>query len=270
MYLFFNGGIIKEEDLRLTSDNRALNYGDGLFETMKFSAGKISYLNDHLERMYAGAKAFHLRIPRGLSDTSIQKNITELSLKNKLDEGRVKILLWRKSGGLFSPESEEADCMILLKEWHGSPAEKQKVIFSSERKSYSALSAYKLLSSATYIMAGIEKQKKGADDVIILNHSNEVVECLSSTIFWEKDSQLFTPALKTGCIEGVMRKQIIEKLKNDKIPVREGHYSTEELLRADFVFTSNIGGLSRIRSIENTEFKKESSIFKELKQIVNE
>jgi len=267
MYLFFNGEIIKDTDLKLSPDNRALNYGDGLFETMKYSDGKTGNLNDHLNRMNEGAKAFHLKIPEGLSQNLIQKNIILLSSQNKLNEARVKILLWRKPGGLFSPESEEADYMILLKEWHSSPAEKQKLIFSSERKSNSALSRFKLLSSALYVMAGIEMRKRKCDDVIILNHDNEIVECISSNIFWIKDLQVFTPSLNTGCIEGVMRKKIIGKLKNNGIPVKEGHYSKEDLLNSDFAFTSNIGGLSSIISIENTGFKKESVIFNELKQI---
>jgi len=236
---------------------------------MKFSDREIWYCNDHLDRMHAGAKAFHLKIPEGFTHDFIQRHIILLSAQNKLKEGRVKILLWRKPGGLFSPESEEADCMILLKEWHSSPAEKQKVTFSAERKSYSALSRYKLLSSALYIMAGIGKKEKKSDDVIILNHNNEVVECLSSNIFWEKDSQLFTPSLETGCIEGVMRKQIIDKLKENKISVKEGHYSIENLLDAEFVFTSNVGGLSSIITIENSVFKKESQVFNRLKQIFN-
>jgi 4-amino-4-deoxychorismate lyase len=267
MYLFFNGEIIKDEELRISSDNRALNYGDGLFETMKFSDGKIFSCNDHLERMYAGAKAFHLKIPEDFRETFIQKSVTLLATQNKLNEARVKILLWRKPGGLFSPESDDADYMILLKEWHGSPAEKQKVIFSAERKNYSALSRYKLLNSALYVMAGIEKREKKSDDVIILNHNNEIVECLSSNIFWEKDSQVFTPSLETGCIEGVMRKRIIKKLKENKISVEEGHYLKDDLLNAEFAFTSNIGGLSSIISIENSTFRKESAIFNTLKEI---
>ena len=267
MYLFFNGEIIKEEELKLSSDNRALNYGDGLFETMKFSKGEISYCSDHLDRMYAGAKAFHLKVPESFTKKFIEKNITLLAPKNNLTEGRIKILLWRKPGGLFSPESEESDYMILLKKWLDSPAEKQKVIFSGEKKSYSSLSRYKLLSSALYIMAAIEKREKGSDDIIILNHNEEIVECLSSNIFWEKDAHIYTPSLGTGCIEGIMRKQIIERLKEKGISVKEGCYSKEDLLKAEFAFTSNIGGLSRIIAIENSDFKKESEIFNSLREI---
>jgi 4-amino-4-deoxychorismate lyase len=264
MNLFFNGQIIKEQDLNFSADNRALNYGDGLFETMKFTQGKILYLQHHFERLQSGTKAFHLKLPPDFNIEFLEKNIVSLASANNLKEGRIKVLLWRKSGGLFSPESEETDYMILIKKWQSGPALKSNVIFCSERKNYSSLSRFKLLSSALYIMAGIEKKKKDADDVILLNHKDEVVECLNSNIFWKKDSVFYTPAITSGCIEGVMRKQIIAQLKALGISTEEGHYSKEELMSADFAFTSNIAGLSPISSIENIRLNPESDIFNKL------
>jgi 4-amino-4-deoxychorismate lyase len=264
MNLFFNGQIIKEQDLNLSAENRALNYGDGLFETMKFTEGKILYLQHHFERLQSGTKAFHMKLPSGLTIESLQKNIVILASANNLKEARVKILVWRKSGGLFTPESEETDYLILMKEWQSGPSLKSKVIFCSERKNYSTLSRFKLLSSALYIMAGIEKKEKNVDDAILLNHKDEIVECLNSNIFWEKDSVFYTPAITTGCIEGVMRKQIIAQLKTQGVSVEEGHYPKEKLLSADFVFTSNIAGLSPIAFIENIRLQTESDIFNKL------
>jgi branched-subunit amino acid aminotransferase/4-amino-4-deoxychorismate lyase len=115
-------------------------------------------------------------------------------------------------------------------------------------------------------MAGIEKNQLKADDVVILNSDKEVVECLNSNIFWEKDAELFTPALETGCIDGVMRKQIIAELKIQGVSIAEGHFPKEELLNADFVFTSNIGGLSAVMNIENSGLNKGSEIFDRLMQ----
>ncbi|MFL5729916.1 MAG: aminotransferase class IV [Cytophagaceae bacterium] len=267
MFLFFEGEIIKEDQFRLSYENRALNYGDGLFETMKYNGEKLCYLSAHLERLAAGAKAFHLKVPDILTESFLQKTVRDLSSANGLKQARVKILLWRKTGGLFSPDSQLAEFMITVKEWQGSPAEKQHVIVSSERKNYSALSGFKTLSSALYIMAGIEKSAKKADDVILLNHSGEIVECLSSNIFWGKDSQIFTPALQTGCIGGVMRKQIIERLKKETIIVWEGNYPLAEILKADFAFTSNVGGLSSICRIEESAFTKQSETFRMLQEI---
>jgi 4-amino-4-deoxychorismate lyase len=266
MNLFLNGQIIKEEQLTLSSENRALNYGDGLFETMKFAEGKICYLNDHLNRLQAGAEAFHMRVPKAFTEDYIQNTVSLLAEKNKLSDARVKILLWRKAGGLFSPDSQDSEYLILVKKWQESPHQKYKVAFSTERKNYSGLSRYKLLSSALYIMAGIEKSRIKADDVIILNHNKEIVECLNSNVFWEKSSEIFTPAIETGCIDGIMRKQIITQLKNLGVSIREGHFSKEELLKADSAFTSNIGGLSAINNIENSVFSKDSEIFDKLRQ----
>jgi branched-subunit amino acid aminotransferase/4-amino-4-deoxychorismate lyase len=142
MNLFFNGQIIKEEQLTLSPENRALNYGDGLFETMKFKEGKVSYLNDHRNRLQAGAAAFHMHLPKALTRGYIQNTITLLAAKNELHEARVKILLWRKAGGLFSPESQESEYLILVKKWQESPLQKYKLAFSTEKKNYSALSRY--------------------------------------------------------------------------------------------------------------------------------
>ena len=118
-------------------------------------------------------------------------------------------------------------------------------------------------------MAGVFKKEQDADDVILLDTAGNVSECLNSNIFWIKGDFIFTPSLFTACIDGVMRKQIIQKLGVRSLAVIEGEFPPKDLMEADFAFTSNIAGLIPILSIEGKELNKSNTLFKYLAEELN-
>ena len=65
------------------------------------------------------------------------------------------------------------------------------------------------MSALPYVMAGIEKQNRGLDDLIILSTKDHVSECIASNIFWLRKGTIYTPSLRSGCIEGIRRAQLI-------------------------------------------------------------
>jgi branched-chain amino acid aminotransferase/4-amino-4-deoxychorismate lyase len=227
-----------------------------VFETMIFSNSKVQYLSDHFNRLSCGSLALHMQIPRQLTVSYLEENITRLVAQNKLSTHvRVKLQVWRKPGGTFTPTQVGADFCISVQANVPVASIKDKVLFYEDIPLvYSTISEFKTCSALPYVMAGIARQQTDADDMILLNTDGYISECIASNLFWLKDNQLFTPSLQSACVGGVMRKQVLSKAHSLHIPVREGLFKKADLLGADAVFCCNVAGIQAIRQIEDTVF----------------
>ncbi len=239
--------------------NRAFQYGDGLFETMIYRNGKVYFLSDHLLRLTEGMLAFSIQPPADLTLAYLEKEIPALVHQNGLQkDARVKLQICRKAGGLYTPTSQEADFYLSVYPLHGfstSPGVKEKVLFFRDvRLCASTISRYKTCSALPYVMAGLAKKEAGADDMVLLDAFGHIAECTVSNLFWIKESKLYTPSLDSGCIAGIMRKQILLKAARLGIVVVEGLFTVQDLLAAEAVFCSNVAGIQLIRQIEEISF----------------
>lgn len=266
MYLFFNNKLLADKEFNISASNRSFNYGDGVFETMAFKNGEVNYLNDHFERLTAGAAALSISLPSYFDSVYLDKSIKLLLEGLSLSEARIKLHVWRKPGGLFAPLDNSADFLITAGELKQTKNIKKKVgFFDSVPKVFSAVSSYKTCNALPYILAAAEAQNQGLDDVILLDVCDNISECTTSNIFWEKDTVIYTPSLQSACINGVMRKQLLSFFKQKGITCEEGLYGREWVERAELVFTSNIGGISCIEHIENRTYSTTSSLFELIK-----
>lgn len=256
MKCIYNFRFTEETMVSLSLHNRAFQYGDGLFETMRFQEGRILFLEDHLERLSAGLEVLQMKLPSDFSSYYLETAITQLVEANDLNtRARIRLQVWRKTGGLYTPSQRESEFYISAQPIIETPAEKKKVLFYKDiRLQYSPLSSLKTCNALPYIMAGIAKTNAGVDDMILLDNQGHISECIASNIFWIKNGLVYTPSLLSGCIAGVMRKQIFRHARKSAIPILEGLFTESEILEADAVFCSNIAGTQQIHQIENTIF----------------
>jgi branched-chain amino acid aminotransferase/4-amino-4-deoxychorismate lyase len=263
----FNGTKATEEELKLNPDNRGFLYGDGIFETLKVSGGKLIFWESHWERLNKGLSVLKLVLPERYDQSWFENTISDLTQEVKLETSRVKIIVWRKPGGLFTPISREADFLITVSEFKSSVAFKDRVIFSQDVKAdFSLISSYKTLSSLKYIIAGLEIKEKQVDDVVIFDKEGHVSECLTSNIFWIKNEVIYTPDILCGLVDGVFRKNLLMTAVKAGLEVRTGFYRADKLMDADFVFTTNIAGPSIVLQINKQEFSNYSPIYNRLMQ----
>jgi branched-chain amino acid aminotransferase/4-amino-4-deoxychorismate lyase len=267
MYLFFNNTLQTEENFKITLSNRAFNYGDGLFETMIIHKSQLLHLHDHYERVTAGMKALSIEIPEYFKPETILEQAHVLVKENNINElGRIKILIYRKSGGLYTPGSSEAETLITVTPGRFSQEVKPKTFFFDEIKLHpSSISRFKTCNALPYILAAIEGKKRMADDMILSDTEGHIAECISSSIFWIRNDVFYTPSLETGCIDGIKRKQIIQFLREHRINCKEGKFSKQELLQAELVFTCNVTGLSVINEIHQQKFNASNALYEKLK-----
>jgi 4-amino-4-deoxychorismate lyase len=266
-YLIYNDEFIAENNFTISPANRAFNYGDGLFETMIFREGKLLYIEDHLQRLSSGLSELELQLPLSITIENLSQKISELSRKNNLHQNaRIKLLVWRKPGGLVTPQSYQADFMILATELKKNEEIKKNAFLSEKIKLYPGnLSKYKTLNFLPYIQAGLEKKRRNADEIILTDLQGNISEASSSNIFWSKDDIVYTPSLETGCIEGVMRKQIIRFCNSENIKVLEGFFRSKDMEQSELIFTSNVGGLSLVEHLNTKKIDTQYTLYQAIR-----
>lgn len=237
--------------------NRAFQYGDGVFETLIFRRGQVRYLADHYDRLTAGMAVLEMATPAGFSAAYLSEAVTALVQANGLGENvRVKVQVWRRPGGLYTPDSREADFLVSAVALPESgPAYRHNVLFYEEMRLHaSPLSRFKTCAALPYVLAGLARKRTGADEVILLDVYGHVAECVASNLFWFRGNTLHTPSLETGCVAGIMRKQILAKAGGYGLNTEEGLYAKEALHGAEAVFCCNVAGVQFFTRIAGTPF----------------
>ena len=199
------------------------------------------------------------------------KTRTMLSASAPYRDIVLKLILIRREGGIYTPKSDRFDTLLYEDR---TPREqksiKEYVLFSETVRLYRhPLSRSKTCNALPYVLAGLEKKQSRADDLVLLDTEGHVSECTASNLFWIKDGSVFTPDLRSGCIEGVMRRTILEACKKLSVPFEEVLTDKRELLQADFVFTSNVSGLVPVRGIEKNTFSAEHRLFEKIKNFID-
>ena len=265
MKAIFNSRITSSEEISLISKNRAFCYGDGLFETIVTGPQRINLIDFHLERLKRGCEVLNLDF-QSFKAGKIKKMISEIAEENGISGTlRARLQLWRKPGGLYSPTSNESDFLLEVNPSTQPAFSMANGLDISEKANvnYSAISFAKTISALPYVLAGLEKQEKVLDDIILLNSSGYLAETHSSNLFWVKDNIIFTPALSTGCIAGVMRAFIMSQIE-----VKPVLASPSVLNFADFVFTTNASGIKYFTKYRDRNFgDPEKLLYSVIKQL---
>lgn len=244
-HLSYNGELFPVDNFSISHTNRAFRYGDGLFETIRSKGTSIPFFDYHFDRLSRGMDL--LQMQRGhLHKDFLRDAVERLIKRDKLFTGNsIRISVFRKEGGKYTPTTNEADVLIELEPLNDKCFVLNNRglfvdVFEDHPKLASEIGNFKNSSSIQLVLAGIYKKKHKLDDVLILNEKNHLVEALYSNVFLYKDKKLVTPSLNTGCVDGVMRRVIKDIAKAHKMVFEESETLVpEDLLTAEEVLVSN-------------------------------
>ncbi len=257
----FNGAIISIDSNSL-AQNRAFLYGDAVFETIKIMNGKILFLEDHYFRLMSSMRVVRMEIPMNFTMEYFEEQILDLVHAKNLDvSSRARITVYRNEGGYYLPQNNTVSFLIhaeLLDATYYSINQKEyKVdLYTDFYVTKQLLSSIKTTNKILNITASIFANENELDNCLLLNDSKNIVEALQGNIFMLKDNTLFTPSISEGCLNGVMRKQILTLARKiENLKVVEGIISPFDLQKADELFITNvIKGIQPITKYRKKEF----------------
>ena len=256
----FNGDSSAQENM--LTQNRAFLYGDAVFETVKIVKGKILFLEDHYFRLMASMRILRMEIPMDFTMEYFEEQLLSVVENNGYSaSARARITVYRNDGGYYLPITNDISFLI-----HTSSLENQSFIFETKECevdlykdfyiSKQLLSTLKTTNKVVNVTASIYANENGLDNCILLNENKNVVEVLQGNIFMLQGNTLITPPISEGCINGVMRKQVIALAKTiEGLEVIEEIISPFDLQKADELFFTNvIKGIQSITKYRKKEF----------------
>ena len=275
----FNGEL-KDSDLQLSVFNRSFLYGDGVFETLKIVNNRILFFEEHYFRLMASMRILRMNIPMTFTLEYLEYQILMLAkAKNYTDSARARLTVYRNDNGLYLPNDNNVSFVIHIKQLE------QKKYFSFNEKfevdmykdfsiSKQLLSTLKTTNKIIQVTASIYAKENELDSCLMINESKNVVEAIYGNLFMLSGTTLITPPLTEGCLNGIMRKQIISLVKKfDSISIVEEPISPFDLQKADELFITNvIIGIQPITKYRKKEYSSKFSkhLIEKLNEIIED
>jgi branched-chain amino acid aminotransferase len=259
----FNGTILPDETLFLDHTNRGLRYGDALFETLRVVNGKIFFWEDHYLRLMASMRILRMEIPMNFTMEFLEQELIGITAANGLEKGaaRVRFSVFRNNGGLYLPTTnaisyimETAALELPFYTLDQQPYEVE--LFKDFYINPDMLTTLKTNNKIINVLGSIFAKENGYQNCLLLNNRKEVVEALNGNLFLVTDNHIRTPPKKDGCLNGILRKKLLELLgKLGSYTYEEASISPFELQKADELFLTNaIVGIRPITKYRKKEF----------------
>lgn len=262
----FNGFL--QDNFAVTSSNRSFLYGDGIFETLKVVNGKILFSEEHYFRLMASMRIVRMKIPMDFTLEFFENQVISLTdVLSISNSARVRITVFRNEGGLYLPDQNTVSYVIeatslASKKYEIAQDNFEVDLFKDSYVSAQLLSTLKTTSKILNVTASIFAKENDLNTCLLLNDKKNVVEAIAGNLFMLTGNKLITPPISEGCLNGIMRKQIIKLMKDfPEIEFSEAIISPFDLQKADELFVTNvIQGIQPITKYRKKEFKTTFSV----------
>lgn len=257
----FNGNIVAQDENILTQ-NRAFLYGDGVFETLKIVNNRILFLEDHYFRLMASMRVVRMEIPMNFTMEFFEEEVLKLVQENEISaSARARITVFRNDGGLYLPKTNEVSYLIQATALENTSytlntADYEVDLYKDFYVTKQLLSSIKTTNKLINVTGSIFAHENGLANCLLVNDTKNVVEGLQGNLFMLMGKKLITPPISEGCLNGIMRKQVLALAKKlQDIEVLEEIISPFDLQKADELFLTNvIIGIQPITKYRKKEF----------------
>jgi len=253
-----NGELFARNEAKVSVFDSGFILGDGVWEGLRVHAGKIAFLEQHLDRLYGGAKALDMEMD--VSAEELSKRLYNVLEANAMQDG-VHIRLMVSRGVKATPYQDPRmtitpPTIVIIPEYKNALAETAsrgiRLFTVHVRRGYPDVQDPKLNSHSKLncITACIQAAKAGADEALMLDPHGFVATCNSTHFFIVKKGEVWTSS-GDYCLDGITRGVVIRLCEDNNIPVYQKHFSLTDVYRADEAFvTGTFAGLAPVSEID--------------------
>ena len=271
----YNGELLSSETT-LSNSNRAFLYGDGVFETLKIVDSKILFCEDHYFRLMASMRIVRMQIPDNFTLEYFEEQVLNLAkATNNQNSARVRMTFFRNDGGFYLPQTKTVSFLIQIAplnqiNYSFSDTVYEVDLYKDFYITKQLLSTIKTTNKMINITGSVFADENDLQNCLLLNKEKKVIETVNGNLFMLVGNKLITPPIQDGCLNGIMRKQIIQIIgKLEDVELLENSISPFDLQKADELFITNvITGIQPITKYRKKEFTTQLS--KVLVQKINE
>jgi branched-chain amino acid aminotransferase len=240
--IWIDGKYYEKDQAKVSVFDHGLLYGDGVFEGIRAYNGRVFRLKQHLDRLYASAKAIWIDIP--MPQSEMHQLVLECMRVNQLSDAYIRLLVTRGVGDLgLDPRKCVKPSIICIADkialFAAAAAERGLTMMTAptpvnHREGLSP--RVKSLNYLAHILAKIEAVAAGVDEALMLESTGEVAEGVGENVFCVTNHTLRTPPAYSGILRGVTRDAVIELGRAAGYEVREESLNRYDLYTADEVF----------------------------------
>jgi len=263
--IFINGKFYHRDDARISVFDSGYLVGDGVWEGIRLHRGRLVFLDDHLDRLWQGAKAIGMTLP--FSREELKRHILRTVEVNGMeDHVHIRIMVTR---GIKKTPSQDPRLtisgpnLVIIAEHKKASEESRRqgirLFTSSIRRGSPDYLDPKLNchSKLHEVQALIQALEAGADEALMLDVHGFVSTCNATNFFMIKKGEVWTSTGKY-CMNGITRQKVIDLCAASGIPCREKDFSLYDAYSADEAFvTGTFGGLTPVSHIDGRRIGEE-------------
>ena len=256
--VYINGGFFRREEARISVFDSGYLVGDGIWEGLRLHKGAFAFLDEHLDRLFQGAKAIGLDI--GMTRRELTEALHETARRNGMTDG-VHVRLMVTRGDKKTPSQDPRlvvggpNVVIIAEHKKADPEVKERGVslFTStvRRPPPDTLDQRLNCHSKLHeVIALLQALEAGADEALMLDPTGAVATCNATNFFVVRRGEVWT---STGqySLNGITRRMVIELCKADGVPVSERPFSLTDVYDADEAFvTGTFGGLTPVVMVD--------------------
>ena len=259
MKVWYRNHIGDARECRISILDHGLLYGDGVFEGIRITNGRVFRLHDHIARLERSARAIGLDLP--IRGAALAEAVLATARANGEAEAYVRLVATRGVGelGVDPASCVEPELFCIVASLRMFPAEVRAQglrLLTSWLRRPAADTLDPQVKSLNYlnnVLAKRDARLKGFDDALLLNQAGHVTETSGANIFAVIDGTLVTPPTADGAMPGITRDSVLRMRAAAGTPVECRSLTRYDLLAAEEVFLAGSGaGLVSVASIDDT------------------
>jgi branched-chain amino acid aminotransferase len=256
--IYVNGELKPRNEAVVSVFDSGFILGDGVWEGLRVHAGRIAFLDQHMDRLYSDAKAIDMDI--ALSRDDLERALYRtLAANGMTDHAHVRLMVTRgiKRTPYQDPRVTIGPATVVIIPEYKNPKpetlERGIRLFTVHvRRGYPDVQDPKLNSHSKLncITACIQATKAGADEALMLDPHGFVATCNSTHFFIVRKGEVWT---STGmyCLPGITRANVLRVCRENGISAFEKSFSLTDVYGADEAFvTGTFAGVAPVTEID--------------------
>jgi branched-chain amino acid aminotransferase len=256
--IWLNGRLVPRDGAKVSVFDAGFVLGDGVWEGIRLHKGAFLFLEPHLDRLYAGARAIALDI--GLARDEMKAALREVVAANAMETGvHIRLMATRgvKKAVNQDPRNALGPATVVVVAEHKEPSEeivsKGLTLFTSSIRCTPANMFDMRLNSHSrlaLVRALLDVIPKGADEALMLDPRGFVSSCNATNFFFVRGGAVCT---STGefCFNGITRDNVIALCRANALAIHPGDFTLEDVAHADEAFvTGTFGGITPVSAID--------------------
>lgn len=241
-YAYYNGNFGLREEIKIPLYDRAIFFGDAVYDAAIGSYDRILWEEEHIDRFFENAK--RIGIKHRYTKRFLSELLHEIGVKSMLKSYFIYFQISRcKEKRAHSAKATSSALLITVDpiEILPDPAPLRLITAEDKRYGFCDIKTVNLLPA---VLASTEAEARGCDEAIFVR-DGIVTECAKSNISIIKQGRVITHHKSNRILPGVTRTHLLKLCEEENIPVEERPFSVEEMFSADEILVTGTGKLCK-------------------------